>query len=269
MNECLVTKLKASVADDSLRVLGEFRFTKRKDVEPTADNAFMQIKSESETEITILNDGYFCKNSSTEQDTTKGKSVTVPANTDRSFFISAGSEVSIAPKYGITLLNINSMEVDLSEFAYVNKISTVIALGSGIRGSVENFANIEHLKGISCGETNYKVYGNLEKIKNLAELKNISVTKSHVTGDITKCFGKSVELTTMSIADTDMTGSIDTLVAAQIAAGRSTGTIKIPFAKSCKGITFDGIALNANDNLPSLSASNQFSWTADGTITWS
>lgn len=269
MNECLVTKLKASVADDSLRVLGELRFAKIKDVEPSAETTFMQIKSDSEVVITILNDGYFCKRDSAERDPTKGRSVIVPAGALSSHWISLGSEVRIVPKYNITVLNTPFTAVDLAEFAYINKIKNIIANGPGVRGSIESFASIENLKTISCSETNYQIYGNLEKIKNFAGLESIIITKSHVTGDITKCFGKSIALTQMSIADSDMTGSIEAFVAAQIAAGRPTGTIGIPYAKACRGVTFEGVTLNANTNLPSNTASNQFSWTADGTITWS
>lgn len=270
MNECLVTKLKASVADNSLRVLGEFRFAKRNDLAGyNADNAFLQIASESEVEITILNDGYFCQSGSLERNPSVGKSVIVPAGTQKAYYLSAGSEVRIVPKYGITQLFINAIVVELSEFAYINKMPNITAIGPGVRGSVESFANIENVRTIACGETNYQIYGNLEKIKNLAGLQSIIITKSHVTGDITKCFGKSIALTQMSIADSDMTGSIEAFVAAQIAAGRPTGTISIPYAKACRGVTFEGVTLNANTNLPSLTASNQFSWTSDGTITWS
>lgn len=270
MSECLVTKLKASVADDSLRVLGELRFAKRANIEQTLESMFTRIypgADAGDIELTILNDGYFC-NSNAERDESMGKTVVCQAGINTNVYISLGSIVRINPKYNLKDWMVNVIDIDIAELSYTTLMTQISLSGIGIRGNIEVFKN-HILTSLRVDECNYQVYGNLEEIKDLSDLTFISVTKTHVTGNISKCFGNSLSLNTLRIADSDMTGSLEDFVSKQIAGGRTNATIKLPYAKVCKGITYKGVTLNMSTDVPSLADGNQFSWTSDGTITWS
>lgn len=258
MNECLVTKLKASVEDASLPVIGEMIFTRR-----SKTNAYFGLNVDDEIKVEILNDGYFYKDS-TLTETIASKTKTVAAG-NHAFYVTEGSVIRVTPRYCISRIAFETAELDLSQLTYMTSLKEIVSSGTYTTGSIEVLAPYR-LTQISLHLTYYRIYGNLEVFEDLTELATFNVQRSHVIGDIAKCFGKSIKLTFLNIADSDITGSIESFVAAQIAAGRTTGTITFPYATACD-VTYNGISLRKNTDI-TASDSNKLSWTSDGTITW-
>ena len=75
--DCLVTKLKASVNDESLRRLGEFRFKKREGMQETTDSTYFGIEVINSAILSILNDGCFFQAGTITPDTSAGKHKTL------------------------------------------------------------------------------------------------------------------------------------------------------------------------------------------------
>lgn len=263
MNECLVTKLKSSVNDDNLRLVGEIRVVKNSGMENNGENCYIGIASSETMEATILNEGYFCL-STGEKDVTVGKTKDFTSD----LWVSAGSVVRIAPRYMVTRINFSRLSMDLSDLSYLENLTNLTIKGNGIKGNIESLS-VSPLSDVQITDTGDNVVGSLESIKDLSKLTSISINRTRISGDIAKCFGKSVGLSNMQIAESEMSGSIESFVAKQISNGRTSGTVYLPYAKLCGKVTFEGLLLKDNSNVPAQSANNSFSWTSNGTITWS
>lgn len=266
MNECLVTKLKKSVMDDSLRFIGELRFEKSTEFATTSDTVYFQISSKNEINVKILNDGIFLKNDATP-DIELGKDIVLTPGLTHSLFVSLGSIVSITPRYDIDSLTLVASKFDISELSYMPELKKIYASGKYVSGNVEvlDGSKLEVIQLFSSAS----LYGDLSKISKLSNLKTLEVRDTNIEGDIVKVLGRSLQLSRLYAAGSKLTGSIEGLVASQIASGRNSGEIEIPYARSVFGITYKGIALAENSELPANAASNKLSWASNGTITWS
>lgn len=100
-------------------------------------------------------------------------------------------------------------------------------------------------RSFSCHRSGI-VSGSLASFKNTG-VGNIAFQSSelgHITGDIVDAFGSNIALTELCIyKEPNITGSIENFVAAQRAAGRTTGTITIGFDVS-------GVTYNGNNTIP-------------------
>lgn len=265
MNECLVTKLKASVNDSNLQVLGELILAKKDSATPSVNNHYCFIQSTVPITIEILNDGYFCKNNSTEKDETASKIKSFEAG-DINLYISIGSKFRIIQRYGITAIRGEAMAANLSDFTYMNGLHTLDLIGDTIEGSIE-VLNGYKIQSARLTGTKNKIYGSINGI-DFENATSVDLDSKNITGDITTAFGNSINLTNMGIAESGISGSIEELVNAQIAARRSTGTIKIPWVKAVRNVTYKGIALSANSEVPAANDNNAFTWDSNGLITW-
>lgn len=264
MNQCLVTKLKSAVNDVTLPHLGEIRILKREDL-TTSDQCYLQFTSNKSVIVSIINDGAFYTDN-TLTNTLPDKSLTF--NGSRGYYFTPGSEISIYQKYYLTEIRFSASIIDLNQFDYMNSLCRFyLTSNCKSTGTIDVFKNCP-LIGFGCTDQK-EVTGNLDNFSNLYALEEISITKcKYITGDITKAFGKSVNFTYMNIADASMSGSIESLVAAQIAAGRTTGTIKVPWLNAFYYITYQDIALSNHSGVPQATNSSYFSWDADGNITF-
>lgn len=251
MSECLITRLKSSVNDINLRKIGEFRFAKTSGYTPTKDNSYVDIKLTVAQDVTvrILNDGVFYVSNTIEEDITAGKIKTFKNTTVINFWVSPGSIVSVLYKYDIYRFYAYCIDMNLSE---MSKMTNMSFLHLPVNDTYKNNLN-----------------GNIESLKKLNNLTYVNLLKSNINGDITEAFGSNINLTSLHLPDTYVTGSLNDFVAAQIAAGRKTATIDFMWPKSYNFVTLDGIVLKNNTTITSNSSTTKLSWNENGEITWS
>jgi len=193
--DCLVTKLKGNVSDDSLLKLGEFRIKVYSVEEPSVETQGMTLQFTEDTEVKIIGDGYFTDESLTAN---LGTSKVIPANTATSFYLSNGDyEISIANKYGLAILylyyqgiaNVGSEQMghfgfNFNDLKYSTKIININAMSSLIYGDIETVTNFTSLNSIILASANLS--GDLKSFvnsKNIINL-NLSGVKGSVKGDI-------------------------------------------------------------------------------------
>lgn len=266
MNKCLVTTLKGVVNDNNLRKLGEFRFTKRAGIAATADSCFVSVSSIEDSTVEILNDGQFCQSGSGIPDTAAGKIKTFPAGSTYSFWVTPGSIVSIRSKYTITRLAHAYADFDLSELNYMTELKELICqFSGGLTGDIAELTKLSKLNYLALPQAT-KLTGNISALSSMTNLTYIALNYSRLSGDIAS-LGTLTNLDTLSLGDSVITGNIEDLVSAQISAGRTSGTIALPYIKATK-LFYEGQPVATNPNVPANSSNNAISWTSDGTITW-
>lgn len=153
---------------------------------------------------------------------------------------------------------------------------------------VESFSSFSACKSIELRDTENKLKGNLSFIKdfsltnflymsapstiqvqlNASDFSNITTLVtlilednkiSTISGDIATLFGSLTRLTTLRIAGTNISGTVEGFVAAQIAAGRTTCT-GITIGRNLAGVTYNGSVISG-------SSSKTLSWTSANDIT--
>lgn len=306
--ECLVTKLKATVDDPTLEILGEFRFSKL-DVEPTVDTAYTVITTTSVCTVKIIGDeGGFYQNNTTTLISEREKELPIGQN---SLWIAPNSLVSVRPKYGISDFVLAHSNVDMAGLRNISGLKSIQIFGSNVTGNINalkdtklTYLNISVADGLTGNleeldlselksirfERIPNITGNINALKDakltslvmsdlngltgnlgeldLSELTTITFVRvPNVTGDITACFGRSTSLNTLNIAESTLSGSINDLVSARRSAGLTTGSIKIPYAKTISAITFNGTPLSTY--VQTMTANDTFTWDASGNITYS
>lgn len=269
MNECLVTKLKSSIQDESLPYLGGIVIEKWAR-ENTVDNAYFSITMEKPGSISILNDSVFYIQNTTTPDTNNLKEKSLIAGQNSLYADpSNGVKLLIRNKYDIKSLIISSASLHLDDLKFSkNLISLHLSSFRGEGENIDSLKGLTNLRTIKISESNYTLEGDISSLSNIKSLTALNVTKSLIKGNIA-VLGALTSLNELSIADTNISGSIESFVNAQIAAGRTSATVSFPYARVCKYITYMGSPLNGNSYLQPASDSNKLSWTSDGTITWS
>lgn len=263
--ECLVTKLKATVDDPTLEILGEFSFSK-KDVEnPTVDTAYTSITTTSACTIKLIGDtGCFYENATVTPVTEREKELLIGEN---NIWIAPNSIVSVRPKYGISDFVLPYSNVDITSFRNISGLKRII-----LSTTSNKTGDISALKGTKLSFLDFgespDVTGNLDEL-DLSELTVFTLTKNKkITGNIATCFGKATGLNTINIAeDTGISGSINDLVSARRRAGQTTGSINFPYAKTISAITFNGTSLSMF--ITGYNPIDRFTWDASGNITYS
>lgn len=154
--------------------------------------------------------------------------------------------------------------------------------------NVESFSSFSACESIELRDTGNKLNGNLSFIKdfpltnflymfapstiqvqlNASDFSNITTLVtlilednkiSTISGDIATLFGSLTSLTTLRIAGTNISGTVEGFVAAQIAAGRTTCT-GITIGRNLAGVTYNGSVISG-------SSSKTLSWTSASDIT--
>lgn len=270
MNECLVTTLKSVVNDDNLHKLGDIIAEKRSDIENTSDYCYMKFASPDDLSVEIINDGQFCEFDSGTPNPSAGKTVVLPAEITQQIWVTMGTRFRIMPRYNMTEWSCNRTNINFDDFSYMSNLKNIYAtFVNEVTGSLATIANLPVLESfIMSGDTGKRVqiYDTIEVFAKQKTLRMFGCMRTYVQGDLTIAFGSNTNIERLEIADTNITGSIESFVTAQIAAGRSNGSITIPYIKNCK-LTFEGTPVSTNENVHA--SSNTISWTSDGTITWS
>lgn len=153
----------------------------------------------------------------------------------------------------LTYLDITGNVDNLAK--HTNFVSLSLMECLNITGSISAFQDMVNLEALSINQT--KLTGDLTMLQKLTKLKTLNLTGCpNITGDISEIKSPVERL---EIANTPLTGSIESFVATQRSAGRTTGSLNNGDLGWPKGITFQSASV-ANET-------GTLSWTPTQ-ITW-
>jgi hypothetical protein len=149
----------------------------------------------------------------------------------------------------------------LNDFGATNAVRIISC--KGITGdAMSALSNKLTLQTVSFEGT--PVQGNLASIKDLTALKTLHINGTNIVGDLSN-LGKMLNLTSFQPSN-NMTGTIESMVAAFRSNGKKEGVFTLSYAAGITGATFEGLSINnwlkANGGKSSL----KLTWT-ETTIT--
>lgn len=211
---CLVTKYKSTVQDDSLLRIGEMRVKVTSVDSPNAGTQSIKIITSAPVTLEIIGDGYFTDSTLSEN---KGK--TISANGYSLIYFSNGNfEVAILNKYALTEFNItavggtisNNKAINIKDLSYsdinilnvensksygdisalknMKNLTSIQAGSSQLSGDISNIKDLTLLSLLNLGN-NKEITGNISAISNLTNLNSVALYNTKVTGDIANLRG--------------------------------------------------------------------------------
>lgn len=234
MAQCLVTKLKGTVNNNSLPKIGELRIKFRKVSSPSVDSQYLNLSIINTQSITIVGDGYFTDSTLSQN---KGTTLSITGNNNIVYVSNTNCEVSIPNKYNITDLNLGNnskrifnKELDLDQLKYsplnsinapyvnliggldslknITSLMSIIMQGSNVTGNISSLKNLTLLKTLDLVNTN--VIGDLDNLKGLTSLTSIYLNNTNIAGDISSLSGLT-SLNNLSLGNTNAIGDISSL----------------------------------------------------------
>lgn len=255
MENCLVTKLKGSVSAD-LEKFDVFTLV----VAPNVSNYDIEIKNFAgqvmnwDGDVTItLTDG-----------TPITKPYSIPGGWARVSSGVAGGTIDIKSK---KMVNNNSGNTGLLvDVIYPKYCTTLNSLSrwwigtlsssftdlSGYLSDIKDFVYLDTIDIIYLNSNN--ITGDLSDLPATSNVINFQVAHTGVVGNITSLGGWTT-LTRLTVEYTAVGGTVEDFIAAQRAAGRTTGSIAIYAYNS--GVTYNGAGFN----------NQTFTWDVQGNIT--
>ena len=286
--DCLVTKLKGAVNDDTLSQLGVLHLFQPYVKSESNDYIFMRLIA-GDKPITVRTDGTL----KVHGFSTDASSLLIEANHAEEFHVVnkvGGSNIWIDGVYDIKYLQLGSQlfysqrEYDVLGYVKLLRglfigqsptVETTVTLDandlqnawfisipneytiSNIRKLLDN-KDIISLR-LSAEKSQNFTMDDFQNFNNLQELYN-------VPGNFSK-LPKSIRLYTQTESST-YTGSVEDFVANQRSAGRTSGAVKLVWMKYFKGITFEGKILQTWWSEKGYSENDGFiSWGSSITVT--
>lgn len=255
--ECLVTKLKGVVNDDSLNQLGVLHLFQPYNEDANDNTKYMFI---------ITGDNPVTLNSDFGFDEIEEKTFTVEANSARGFHVSnnvKGNNVWLQNVYDIKAIQIsdqkfytqreldalihsktlkklyvNSMQENMSVDANdLLGLTYIILQNNSVKiTNIRRILQNKNLINVSLGVQNTKDLS-IDDFQDYENLQRLSFAG----GDFTK-LPKSIREYNYSITY-EHTGTVEDFVANQRLLGRATGAVKITWIKSMVGVTFESTEL--------------------------
>jgi hypothetical protein len=236
MGNCLVTKLKGVVDNPNLPKFGNLmlQVTEHPGEGICANYAFINIKA-----CQIITHGGYVGTS--PADLANQKTVLdIPANAYTIFFISNGTyTIEITEKYTIKHLsrtNENYQQLivpnDAAKFKYLTELVSfsfagtgtpeIAALGGSITGKLSDFGNLTKLVDFNINTANRLIGTPSDLIGMAGTLENLNFGSCvGITGNVSE-FGPFIHLINMDLYDANVSGSFESLVQGQCAAGRTS-----------------------------------------------
>lgn len=180
---------------------------------------------------------------------------------------SAGQYVVLFDYYYCAPLTLNNLGVTL-DTKYMSHFQNISfswpTWGKSVKGDVgliNGVAPVHLLLGNNEAQT-MRTGEAADFVKFAATMTELNISfNTLITGNIAD-FGPCVNLTTLNISNTGVTGSLEGFVAAQRAAGRTTcNSLSLPYIGEGQTITFNGAKITT------IQYTNTLSWTAN-TITF-
>lgn len=194
MSNCLVTKLKSSVNEDSLRKLGELMCELSK-----GKQYYSAVTGESSSIRAI--DGAF-------SDGSKESNTPVEVTTD--------TKVAISNKYKLYSLSLTLREFDLDELRYCSNMGELrLVSAGGIKGDLSALKNLQKLTKLQVSTevkySNPNIIGDISVLASLKALNLVTLSYTGISGDIASLNGSNIKQAYFNTC-TKLSGSIDTLI---------------------------------------------------------
>lgn len=249
-NNCLVTKLKATVDNSNLKKLGVL------DIYGTG-NADIGFKGSSPITVKCVSGTMYSDSGRTQSITEK--EIPVSANTTYLYIVD-GTHIEVSSKYNITFVYATPATDKMSteDFKYSTGITRLTV--PQIKGKLSDLSGLTSCTTLELVGTsvpyNNELEGVASDIAGLTGLTKISLLRAiKITGSF-ESLGKCTALTDIKIAETKIGGTVEAFVARQRGAGRTTAS---NIAISLANTTFNGNSVTHNPTT--------LSWTAT-TITF-
>ena len=201
MGNCLVTKLKGSVNDESLRRLGEMKLH----VDSVSNSVIFSLNLDADVTIRIVGNGYFVSNDNTNL----GKTIATK-NYDNKNIKANGSnfDVFISNKDTIKGIYLTNVVFDLSELTYCTSLTEFVDWNTSsiLTGDISIFKNLKNLINIHI-EGSKQITGQLSDIAGLTNLTTLSLSSPNITGQLSDIAGLT-NLTTLSLSSPNITGQL-------------------------------------------------------------
>lgn len=265
-NKCFVTRLKGVVKDDSLERLGELRFKKAEVQNVDRASQYFTIKSADNAELLIIGDGGFYSDYTLSA--ISGNRTALLASIETTFWVTNGAEVSILPKYELESLQLSNIEsLNIEQLQYCGKLNKLLIEGAAVNNISGNLDVAAKFFPSDMSDITFaNINANIESLSHVA-YKNIDMQGLNINGDISSINVARLEF--LRIHNTHIYGTIESLVSNLIKVGRTSGTLNVPYLCGSVDITWKGVPLQTNSEVPQGAYENTLSWTADGQVTWS
>lgn len=229
MENCLVTVFKSIINNDNLMRLGEFAFV------PVAANGNIQFGSKNGDSVTVrlIGDGYL----STTAQGNEGKEITLDGPAKIIYFhVNSGScKLFMQDNYKLTHFNaISGTGIDIGILKYRNFEQVVLTSLS--YGSLDGNGLCKKVTNSFTAAGNKDIHINTNVFAGNTGMKQCKIYGTSSYGSILN-FASATALTTLWLADTDITGTLESLLEAWAGNKSSSCSIDIFISK----ITFGGI----------------------------
>lgn len=258
MEKCFITKLNGVASNYTLMKVGELRIN----FSATGNTRKMQIRFTSD--ITLVCTGGFFTDESLSVN--NGTTYTCKQDKIETIYVSNGSGYisCLNGKYKCSLINISNscygidtdnlkFDTDLLFVGLDNSLSTgdlssvclsrITDLGlskTNIYGDISAIANCKNLTSASLYNSP-NIKGDIAVFKNTPNLTRLVLGNAGIYGDISS-FSSCLKLATLNIPRTNITGTVESLGNALVAARRNSGQIDLTCDNT--NITFNGQPCN-------------------------
>lgn len=234
MGKCLVTKLNGVVSNNEILKIGELRVKIDSTDAPSYYNHFIATGNEVVVSK-LVDDGL-----NAEFPNSFGTEGGYDGN------LSGKGRLSIMNKYNITTLELNQLafpEFDiLEEIKYMKGLVSLQSLNQYLDAGKLAYTSV-----LTSLIVNH-IEGKLSTLANsIPNISTLYVNQSSIRGDISE-LGALVKITKIDVSNTNVTGSLESFVKAQRAAGRTT-CADIQFQNTQTNLTFNGSNITNNGNL--------------------
>ena len=237
--DCLVTKLKGFVNDDSLLKLGEFRIKfdmsseALKDTEQALTHSYIKLDALGDYTVSVIGSGYIGTEDSSVASKTLNFKYDAGSNKIDSIFLTDDvEELSITGKYDISCIDAHycrDYEFDISNLNYSKNLKYINIYSDKVKGDVSNL--FKYADASEFGATSMLV---------LYSRDNTSVGNTGLYGDITEVINRLAKnpngLMYLNLGVLNIHGTIKGLVSSVYDFGTFCGDITLDLS----GLNFSG-----------------------------
>ena len=212
-NNCLVTKLKANVNDNSLLRMGEMRIKISSIESPNEYSQSITLGFSKSVDLEIIGEGYF---TDATLSANNGKKMTASTAQNVIYFSNGNYEIAVLDKYAITGLLASKQDgkfysnkvININDFEYSNKLGFIVTGPNNLTGDISALSGLTSLTQLRISNNN--LTGDISALSGLTSLTVLELGRNNLTGDISALSGLT-SLTTLSASRNNLTGDISAL----------------------------------------------------------
>lgn len=272
-NNCLQTTLKSVVQNDNLIKIGEMFLTVKSIDSPTATQSGVRFITGAGA-VTLTAPGLYLATSFEGLTSEPKSTITIPANTMQSIYFANGNyKVILSNKYA--LVTLESLSADyagivswgINEVIYNNTKNFDMTCNKGCYGDISNINANSSFGFRQFRANNSPITGDIAGFSNSTNCTSIELTNcEEIKGNI-KSLGSLININSLLLRFTGVTGTIEEFVAAQVAAGRtSCSNLKCWYILSGTNVTFGGQHFSGAYNLKWENSGNKIIMSDEPTI---